>query len=60
MPIHIDKLTSEVNAFQGDMPLSEQQIESLIRRIIEKLEEMDRNRSCIRDATELNDTVISD
>lgn len=42
MPVHIDEINSELDVVQGDMPLSEQQIDMLVRLILERLEQQQR------------------
>jgi hypothetical protein len=51
--VHIEEVTSEVTAIAGDLPLSEPQIEELVRRVLERLEEKKRESEQIREATVL-------
>jgi hypothetical protein len=48
MPIHIERLTSNVSVQDGDLSLTQQQIEKLVALVISKLEERAREsqRSC--------------
>lgn len=43
MPIHIDELTSEVAAFEDDLPLTKKQLERIIRKVLERFEEVARD-----------------
>ena len=53
MPVHIDEMTSEVTAVDGEMPLSEAQLEALIERVLARLEERRRQEAMSREATRL-------
>lgn len=39
MPVHVGKITSEVTVIDGDMPLTEAQIEKLVRLVMKKMQE---------------------
>lgn len=51
MPVHINEVNSELDVIQGDMPLSEQQIELLVRIIMDRLEKQQRQARRIEQAT---------
>ncbi len=53
MPVHIDEMTTEVAAIDGDLPLSEAQIEKLVTRVIERLAERQSQQRQSREATRL-------
>ena len=55
MPVHVEELTSEVSVIDGDMPFSEAQLEELIRRILKRLEEKQREARQLREATQLRE-----
>ncbi len=38
MPVHIDKMTSEVGVLDGELPLNESQIDRLTQIIMDRLE----------------------
>ena len=39
MPLHIAELTSEVAAFDGEVPLTDRQVETLVARVLERLKD---------------------
>lgn len=51
MPIHIGELQSEVTALEGDMPLSDAQIERLVTIVLRRLEQQQRSRERSSEAT---------
>jgi hypothetical protein len=51
MPIHVGEMTSDVNAFDSDLPLSEAQIEKLVEIILRRLERKQREKELDREAT---------
>jgi hypothetical protein len=53
MALHIEDLVSEVAVFDGDLPLSEAQTEKLVRLVLARLAEKDRDARRTHDATAL-------
>lgn len=51
MPVHIENMTSEVTAVDGDLPLTPQQIEKLVKVVLERLEKVERESKRDREAT---------
>jgi hypothetical protein len=51
MPVHIENMTSEVTAFSGDLPLSQEQIELLVQIVLKRLERVEREAKLGREAT---------
>lgn len=43
MTIHIDELTSEVAAFEEELPLTKKQLERIIRLVLERFEDVARD-----------------
>jgi phage FluMu protein gp41 len=43
MPLHIESLTSEVTVMDGDLPLSEKQIDKLVRIVMARLQQKARD-----------------
>jgi hypothetical protein len=39
MPIHVEEMTSNVEVFDGAMPLTEAQTEQLVRLVLQRLEQ---------------------
>ena len=58
MPVHIDEMQTDVTVFDGDLPLSPAQIEKLVRIILQRLEEKQRNAASNRNATEIRDSTV--
>jgi len=53
MPVHVEEMTSEVAVLDGDLPLSERQIEKLAALVLRRLEEKKRAERQAREATTL-------
>lgn len=53
MTVHIQKMTSEVTAYDGDLPLSEKQIESLAKIIMKRMQEKQEEGGRIQEAIAL-------
>ena len=53
MPVHVESMESEVGAFDGDMPLSEAQVERLLGLLMQRLERRQRESRESREATAL-------
>jgi hypothetical protein len=53
MPVHVEEMTSEVAVLDGDLPLSEQQLEKLAALVMRRLEEKKRAEQQVREATAL-------
>jgi hypothetical protein len=53
MPVHVEEMTSEVAVMDGDLPLSERQVEKLIQIVLRRLEEKKREAESSREATTL-------
>ena len=53
MPIHIEEMTSEVAVYDGELPLSESQIDKLVGIVLKRLGEKEREAKQIREATRL-------
>jgi hypothetical protein len=53
MPVHVEELTSEVSVVEGELPLSPEQIEKLVRLVISRLAEHQRDEERRSEATRL-------
>jgi hypothetical protein len=53
MPVHVEEMTSEVAVFEGDLPLSEAQLDKLVKLVLQRLTEKQREAKQIREATVL-------
>jgi hypothetical protein len=53
MPVHVEEMTSEVAVMDGDLPLSEKQVEKLVQIVLRRLEEKTREAEMSREATAL-------
>ncbi len=53
MPVHIEEMTSEVAVAEGEMPLSEAQLDKLVARVLQRLGEKQREARQVRESTEL-------
>jgi hypothetical protein len=43
MPVHVEEMTSEVAVFDGDLPLTEEQIDKLVRIVMKRIEQKQRD-----------------
>lgn len=53
MPVYVEEMTSEVGVISGDLPLSDAQIEKLVKIVVDRLDRRQRESRSIREATEL-------
>jgi hypothetical protein len=53
MTMHIERLTSEVSVQEGDLALSQQQIDKFVALVISKLEDRAREALRMRGATQI-------
>jgi len=53
MTVHIEEVISEVAVFEGDLPLSEKQIEALIKRVMARIAEAKKGDGQVKEATQL-------
>lgn len=53
MPVHIERLTSQVSVQDGDLSLTPAQVDKLVALVISKLEERAREAQRSRAATKL-------
>lgn len=54
MPMHIERLTSDVSLHEGDLPLTPPQIEKLVALILARLEAREREKGLAKQATKLS------
>jgi hypothetical protein len=53
MPLHVEKLSTEIGFREADAPLSEPQMEALITRVVERLEQRLRAAKDVESSTRL-------
>lgn len=53
MPIHVEEMTNEVTVVDGEMPLSEAQLEKLVNLVLRRLEGKQRAEQKRQEATKL-------
>ncbi len=51
MPVHVEQLTSEVVVLDGDLPLSEEQLEKVADFVIRKLDQRTMDGRLAQEAT---------
>ena len=51
MAVHIDRLTSDIAVSSGDLPLTEPQLEKVVAIVLRRLEQRDRERARLGEAT---------
>lgn len=55
MPIYVETLSSDVTVVEGELPLSEAQLERLARLVLRRLEEQQRAAQKVYQATRLRE-----
>jgi hypothetical protein len=60
MTVHVENMTSEVIATGEDFPLSPQQTEMLVRLVMQRLEQNQRDSQRIQEATGFKASVVPD
>ncbi|HZH31982.1 MAG TPA: hypothetical protein VEY11_14545 [Pyrinomonadaceae bacterium] len=53
MPVHIEKMTNEVTVVEGELPLTEGQVEKLVNIVLTRLEGKQREAQKRQEATRL-------
>lgn len=53
MPVHIGEVTSEVAVSRGEIPLSDAQLDALVKIVMNRLEQARRDAARSREATRL-------
>ncbi len=53
MPVHIEEMSSDVTVLDGDLPLSEAQLNKLVQRVLKALHDKQRESQQSREATTL-------
>lgn len=51
MPVHVDEMTTEVAAFEGEMPLSPEQLDRIVDLVMKRLEAREQEMKMHREAT---------
>jgi hypothetical protein len=58
MPVHVERLSTEVTALGDQLPWSREQVEMLVKLVLERLEQQERADSARRDETRLRPHVL--
>ena len=59
VPVHVDEMTTEVDAFESELPLSQTQLEKLVELVLCRLEDKQRDRERSRESTQIRTGAIS-
>jgi hypothetical protein len=59
MPIHVEDMTSNVEVFDGALPLTEAQTDQLVRLVLQRLEQKQREAQQHHEATALRRGAMS-
>jgi hypothetical protein len=59
MPVHVDEMTTEVDAFDGDLPLSREQLERLVQMVSEQIEQKQRDRDYQQQSSQIRTGSIT-
>lgn len=57
MPVHVENMTTEVTLLDADLPLSEAQVEKLVKLILRRLEQNMKEGESSHEATTLRRTA---
>jgi hypothetical protein len=57
MPVHIGEVSSEVEVARGEVPLSDTQLDALVKLVMKRLEQAKREAEHSREATRLRPTA---
>jgi hypothetical protein len=57
MTIHVDEITSEVTALTSDLPLTEAQLEKLVKLVMQRMRQKERGAQSQREATQVGRSV---
>lgn len=60
MPVYVDEMITDVVAMADDLPLSDAQIEKVVALVVRRMEQHERLRRRMRQATSLVDRASSD
>lgn len=53
MPVHIEEMTSEVTIVEGELPMTQMQIEKLVRLVMKRIADKCKEEHKSRSATQL-------
>lgn len=53
MPVYVNEMTTDVTVVDGELPLNEAQLETLVKLVLERFERQCRKAEQVREATEL-------
>jgi len=53
MPVHVDELSSEITVVEGELPLTPPQIEKLVKLVMRRIADQQRNEERARAATRI-------
>ncbi len=59
MPVNVEEFSSELTYSEGELPLSEAQLDSLLERVLERIEDGNRDRLANDEATALRQRASS-
>jgi len=59
MPIHVEDMTTEVEAFEGELPLSAAQLDKLVELVVQRLEEKEKDKKTRQESTEVRSRSIA-
>lgn len=60
MPIHIEEMSTEITAAEGELPLSHEQMEKLVDYVAQRIEQKQQEEMQRRLATEIKNSALSD
>lgn len=58
MPVHVEQMNTEINLQPGNLPWSQEQIESLVKLVIERMQHKQANEQAVRNERSLHASVL--
>jgi len=58
MAVHVEEMSSEVSVFDGSLPLSQEQIEQLVKIIMQRMEQKQHQARRNQEETSMRSSVI--
>jgi hypothetical protein len=58
MPIHIEEMTTDITLMDGELPLTEAQVEVLVARVLARLREQEKADQYMRETTAIRRRAV--
>ena len=58
MPVHIEEFTSEMVVIDTELPLTDAQLEKLVQRVLQRIEDQQRNAKRLAEAARVRESAL--